>query len=197
VSEGVSARWIGAILLIVALAAAVSVDVVKTGYGNKGDEATYVSMALSAAFDHDLTYQRRDLERYWGLYRWGPDGIFLKRGKQWHVRVDGAPPFVHASRTPTPTPIAYFGKALLYPVVVAPFVRVLGLNGFRLQRPPAVRCASAGLLPGRAGAAGPAGVHACSSRRRSSLSTAFLTSDLFNFALVFFGIRLLAGSCAR
>ena len=51
---GAGVRWTAAILLIVALAAAVSVDVVKTGFGNKGDEATYVSMALSVAFDHDL-----------------------------------------------------------------------------------------------------------------------------------------------
>src|SRR5215510_3032460 len=72
---------IGAILLVVALAAAVSVDVVKNGYGVKSDEATYVSMALSAAYDRSLSYERRDLDRYYGLYRFGPDGIFLKRGK--------------------------------------------------------------------------------------------------------------------
>jgi len=64
-STDVGARWVGAILLIVSLAAAVSVDVVKTDNGIKGDEATYVSMALSMAFDHDLMYQRRDLERFW------------------------------------------------------------------------------------------------------------------------------------
>ena len=69
-------------LLVVALAAALSVDVVKTGFGVKGDEATYVSMALSLAYDHDLTYERRDLDRFYGLYRSGPDGIFLKNGKQ-------------------------------------------------------------------------------------------------------------------
>ena len=58
-----------------ALAAALSVDVVKTGFGIKGDEATYVSMALSLAYDHDLTYQRRDLDRFYGLYRSGPTGF--------------------------------------------------------------------------------------------------------------------------
>jgi len=100
----------GAVLLIVALAAALSVDVVKTGFGVKGDEATYVSMALSLAYDHDLTYERRDLDRFYGLYRAGPDGIFLKKGKQ-------------ADRL-------FFAKALLYPIVAAPFVRLLGLNGF-------------------------------------------------------------------
>lgn len=56
----------GAVLLIVALAAALSVDVVKTGLGLKGDEATYVSMALSLA-----------LSAYWWLARRKPKIAFL------------------------------------------------------------------------------------------------------------------------
>jgi hypothetical protein len=121
----------GAVLLVVALAAALSVDVVKTGFGVKGDEATYVSMALSLAYDHDLTYERRDLDRFYGLYRSGPDGIFLKRGKQLHLRADARPPFIHLLKTPDRQPDRlYFAKALLYPAVAAPFVRVFGLNGF-------------------------------------------------------------------
>ena len=121
----------GAVLLVVALAAALSVDVVKTGFGLKGDEATYVSMALSLAYDHDLTYERRDLDRFYGLYRSGPDGIFLKKGKQLRIRADARPPFVHTIKTPDKqTDRLYFAKALLYPIVAAPFVRLLGLNGF-------------------------------------------------------------------
>ena len=121
----------GAVLLVVALAAALSVDVVKTGFGVKGDEATYVSMALSLAYDHDLTYERRDLDRFYGLYRSGPDGIFLKKGKQLHVRADARPPFIHLLKTPDRQPDRlYFAKALLYPIVAAPFVRLFGLNGF-------------------------------------------------------------------
>jgi hypothetical protein len=121
----------GAVLLIVALAAALSVDVVKTGFGLKGDEATYVSMALSLAYDHDLTYERRDLDRFYGLYRSGPDGIFLKKGKQLRIRADARPPFVHTIKTPDKQANRlYFAKALLYPLVAAPFVRLLGLNGF-------------------------------------------------------------------
>src|SRR5471030_2739771 len=110
----------GAVLLIVALAAALSVYVVKTGFGIKGDEATYVSMALSLAYDHDLTYQRRDLDRFYGLYRSGPDGIFLKKGKQLRLRTDATPPFVHAIATPDrQADRLYFAKALLYPLVAA------------------------------------------------------------------------------
>ena len=121
----------GTVLLIVALAAALSVDVVKTGYGVKGDEATYVSMALSLAYDHDLTYERRDLDRFFGLYRSGPDGIFLKKGKRLAFRATSSPPFVQMVKLPDRRDDRlYFAKPLLYPIVAAPFVRVLGLNGF-------------------------------------------------------------------
>src|SRR5689334_4295261 len=89
------AAGIGGVLFIICLAAALSVDVVKTGFGLKGDEATYVSIGLSAAFDGDVAYERRDLERFFGFYRAGPEGIFLKRGKQLRVGVDGRFPFVH------------------------------------------------------------------------------------------------------
>src|SRR5262245_22334998 len=120
-----------AILVVVALAAAISVDVVKNGFGVKSDEATYVSMALSVAYDHNLSYERRDLERYFGFYRFGPDGIFLKRGKQLQLSLDRRPPFVHlAKAADVRTDRLYFGKAMIYPLVAAPFVRLLGLNGF-------------------------------------------------------------------
>jgi hypothetical protein len=119
-----------AILLVVALAAAISVDVVKNGFGVKGDEATYVSMALSAAYDRNFSYERRDLERYFGLYRYGPDGIFLKRGKRLRMSVNGTPPFVHLTKSAdVRSDRLYFGKAMIYPLVAAPFVRLLGLNG--------------------------------------------------------------------
>jgi hypothetical protein len=123
------ARIVAAVLLVVLLAAALSIDVVKTN-PNKSDEATYVMMALSVAYDRDLTYQRKDLERYVGLYRWGPDGIFLKRGKQLRITAGGGFPFVHLVKISDPRPDRlYFGKAFLYSVAAAPFVRVLGLNG--------------------------------------------------------------------
>ena len=123
------ARIVAAVLLFLLLAAALSIDVVKTN-PNKSDEATYVMMALSVAYDHDLTYQRHDLERYVGLYRWGPDGIFLKRGKQLHVRAGGAFPFLHVAKTADrQSDRLYFGKAFIYSVAAAPFVRLFGLNG--------------------------------------------------------------------
>ena len=57
------AACLALVLFVVCGSIARSVDVVRAGYGVKQDEATYVSMALSLAFDRDLTYQRRDLER--------------------------------------------------------------------------------------------------------------------------------------
>jgi hypothetical protein len=131
VSQAPAVALAGAILLIAALAAALTVDVVTNGYGVKSDESTYVAMTLSAAYDHDFSYQRRDLERFEGLYRAGPDGIFLKRGKVLHLRVNRIAPFVHLTKTPdTQNDRLYFGKALIYPLVAAPFVRLFGLNGF-------------------------------------------------------------------
>ena len=93
--------------------AALLVNPVRTTYGLKSDEATYVSMALSVAHDGDLAFQQRDLARFWPLYESGPEGIFLKRGKGPEDRL-------------------YFGKSFIYPLVAAPFVRFAGLNGLLL-----------------------------------------------------------------
>src|SRR5438552_2965394 len=118
------------VALVVALAAAMSVDVVRAGYGVKGDEATYVAMALSMAYDRDLTYERRDLERFYGLYQTGPEGVFLKRGKRIRFNLDSSPPFLHLSKLPDDRgDRLYFGKSFAYSVAAAPFVRLLGMNG--------------------------------------------------------------------
>jgi hypothetical protein len=190
----------GAILLVVALAAAVSVDVVKTGFGIKGDESTYVAMALSVAHDHDLSYERRDLERFWGLYRGGPEGIFLKRGKQWHVRFRGAPPYVRVTRTPDPrADRLYFAKAMIYPVAAAPFVRLFGLNGLFVFHVLLLFgvcvCAYTFLAaqspPGQEGAALVYALAFVGATVVPVLAI-FLTSDIFNFALVFYAYFLWA-----
>ena len=186
-----AAGIIGAVLLIVALCAAVSVDVVKTGYGVKADEATYVAMALSAAYDHDLAYQRRDLERFFGLYRHGPDGIFLKRGKHLRVRLSATPPFVHIAKVVDDrNDRLFFGKAMVYSLAAAPFVRFLGLNGFLVLNV---------LLLFGAAVCGYMFLAARSSPGAALLFTTaficatcvpvyavFLMPDLFNFALVFY-----------
>jgi hypothetical protein len=185
------AAAIGAILFVVALAGALSVDVVKTGFGIKGDEATYVSMGLSAAYDRDLTYERRDLERFFGLYKSGPDGIFLKRGREIHARVDATPPFLHVVRTPDRrNDRLYFGKALVYGVVAAPFVWLFGLNGFLVLH--VLLLFGAGVCGYRFLAArsrpGPALVFALAFIGASCVPVyaVFLAPEILNFSLVVF-----------
>ena len=121
----------GVVFLVVMLAAAISIDIVRAAYKVKSDEATYVAMTLSLAYDGDLSYERRDLERFWGIYETGPEGIFLKRGQQLRVRLTASPPFVHLTKTgDRRDDRLYFGKAMIYSIAAAPFVRLLGMNGF-------------------------------------------------------------------
>lgn len=75
------------------------------------DEATYHSMAYSLAYDGDLRYDRRDLERVYAAgYGGGPSGLFLVRNPD--------------------TQQLYYAKAYAYPLAAAPFVRLFGDNGF-------------------------------------------------------------------
>lgn len=191
-----AAALTGAVLLIVTLAAAISIDVPRAGYKIKGDEATYVGMALSMAYDRDLAYERRDLDRFAGIYQQGPEGIFLKRGKQFRVGLRATPPFVFIfNSTPDDRDDRlYFGKAMIYSAVVAPFVWLMGLNGFLVFHV---------LLLFMVGVCGYLFL-AAHSRPGAALTftlaflgasvvpvyAVFLTSDLFNFSLVFFAYFL-------
>lgn len=184
-----------AVLLAITLAAALALDVPKTLYGLKGDESTYVAMALSLAYDHDLSYERRDLERFTGLYRQGPDGIFLKRGNRLRIRLRGGSPFVSITHLPDPrSDRLYFGKALIYPAAVAPFVRVFGLNGFFVFHVLLLFgvCVCGYLFLAARSLPGPALVFTLAFVGAAAVPVwaAFLTSDLFNFALVFFAYFL-------
>ena len=120
-------------LLVIGSYAALSVDVVRTGLGIKGDEATYIAMALSAAYDGDLSYEAEDIDRFYQIYNAGPEGIFLKRGSDGSYRFDGVFPFLHRDTEPDDrSDRLYFGKAYVYSVAAAPFVWVAGLNGLLL-----------------------------------------------------------------
>jgi len=121
------------VLIVVGGALALSIDVPRTTYGLKSDESTYVAAALSAAYDGDLAFERRDLERFAGLYHSGPEGIFLKRGKVMRIRLRGEFPFVRIVKREDPDRNRlYFGKAIAYSIFAAPLVRVFGLNGLLL-----------------------------------------------------------------
>ncbi len=190
-----AAALTAAVLLIVALSAALSLDVVTNGYGVKSDESTYVAMALSAAYDHDFTYERRDLERFVGLYRAGPDGIFLKRGKTMHVRVNGTAPFVHLTTTPDlRNDRLYFGKAMIYPLVAAPFVRLFGLNGFLVLNVLLVFgvCVCGYVFLAARSRPGPALIYTLAFVFATCVPVyaVFLMPEILNFALIFFALFL-------
>lgn len=188
---GTGALLTGAILLIVMLTAAISVDVVRDGYKVKGDEATYVAMGLSAAYDGDLAFTRHDLERFYGLYQQGPEGIFLKRGKQFKVRLRLAPPFLFILNNTSEDRAdrAFFGKAMIYSIAAAPFVRLFGMNGFLVFHVLllfTVGCCGYLFLAARS-RPGPAIAYTVGFLAASVVPvySVMLTSDLFNFSIVF------------
>lgn len=122
---------VAALVLAIYGGLAASVDFARAAYGFKSDEATYYMMAHSLAKDGDLAYRREDLARVWHEFPSGPSGLFLKKGREVRVRVDGSFPFVHLRYRPDPdTQRLYYGKSYMYPLVAAPFVWAFGTNGF-------------------------------------------------------------------
>lgn len=116
------------VIFLLVFGATLSLDPARVGFGLRGDESTYIAMGLSAAYDHDLVYQKKDLERFWSYYPSGPEGIFLKRGSKLRVSFESSWPFIFLDRLPDDR--LYFGKAYSYPLAAAPFVRMAGLRGF-------------------------------------------------------------------
>src|SRR5262249_12798122 len=147
-----------------------TIDIPRAAYGVKSDEATYVAATLSAAYDGNFSFDRRDLERFSGLYHSGPEGIFLKRGRANQL---------------------YFAKSLIYPAIAAPLVRLFGLNGMLLLHV---------LLLAAVVACGYSFLAARGSRAVAALFTAafigasvvpvyvvFLLPEILTFSLVFVG----------
>lgn len=99
---------------------AVSIDVPQTTFGIHSDEATYYLIGHSIAQDGDLEYRREDLLRALAEYPGGPSGVFLKKGQT----LDGQPD--------SDTSRLYYGKAFVYPLFAAPFIKIFGTNGFLL-----------------------------------------------------------------
>ncbi len=97
---------IGAVLLTWAL----SIDVLKASNGGFfGDAATYYTLGHSLATDLDFEYQKDDLARVWKEYPSGPEGVFLKRGREGKL---------------------FYAKAYIYPLLAAPLIWLFGTNGF-------------------------------------------------------------------
>jgi len=114
------------------LAWALSVDFVKASSGGFfGDAATYYGLAHSLANDGDFAYRREDLVRVWQEYPAGPEGLFLKRGRDLEVGVTGAFPFIEISSHADPDESRlFFAKSFIYPLFATPFVWLFGTNGF-------------------------------------------------------------------
>lgn len=180
---------LAALFLLTTSAVVVPFDVGRT-FGIKGDEATYVSMALSLAYDGDLKFRPEDLHRFQRLYGSGPEGIFLKQG--YHLGVDVAAKWPPVSLVKTPNPPRAgleFGKPFAYAVAAAPFVRIAGLRGLLLFNVlllasvmwMAWRFASARIGP----AAGVLLAVAFVGASVIGVYAVWLTSEVFNFAVVF------------
>ena len=90
------------------------------------DGATYYAMAWSLAKDGDLTYGPEDLARVRQEFPGGPQGLFLKRGREGRL---------------------FFAKAFAYPVAAAPFVWLFGTRGLPLLN---ALCLAASLFLGYA-----------------------------------------------
>jgi hypothetical protein len=176
-------------LLLFAGVSALSIDIVRTADGVKGDESTYVAMALSAAFDGDLAFERRDLQRFWAIYGDGPEGIFLKAGRTVDIGIGGSFPFVRATYGPDPrVDRYYYGKAAAYSVAAAPFVRLAGLNGllfFNVLLLVVAFLAAYHFIAARAsGAVALVTAVGLIGATVAPLYVVWLTSEIFNFALV-------------
>ena len=178
---------LAAIVLPIAAAACLPVE---RGLAIKGDEATYIAMAMSVAYDGDLKFGPQDLHRFQRLYGTGPEGIFLQQGYDLHLEVAPGWPPVRVSRTRRPSREGLaFGKAFAYPVVAAPFIRLAGLRGLLLLN---LLLLSAVVWMGWTFAATRLGVAAAGvltvafvAASIVSLYTVWRTPEIFNFALVF------------
>ena len=120
-----------ALVAVVLLGWALSVNYSRAAYGFFSDASTYYGLGHSIATDGDFEFRREDLVRVWREFPSGPEGIFLKRGSDPDLRLDGAAPFVHWDVRPDADPARlYFAKSFLYPLFAAPFIRAFGTNGF-------------------------------------------------------------------
>lgn len=117
----------GSALALLLLGFSLSLDYPRAADALWSDEATYITMAHSLAFDYDLVYERRDLERVMREFAGGPSGIFLKRGREPDLSLSPRFPFL-ASRGAVKDTL-YYAKAYLYSLAAAPWVRLAGTNG--------------------------------------------------------------------
>ena len=184
-----------AILLVLLLGLALSVDVPKSTRGFRSDAATYYSLAHSLATDFDFHFDRSDLTRVWEEYPTGPEGIFLKLGKTVTLDFDTSFPFVHWITGDDPrTDRLYYGKSYIYSLVAAPFVWLFGTNGFlvlhALLLVLSVAAAYAFLVARAPPAAAASYALVFFLASAAPVYLVSLTPDLFNLSLALYGLFL-------
>ncbi len=182
---------LAAVLLCIYGTLALTVDFPRAALGIQSDEATYYMMGHSLAEDGDLTYRREDLMRVWREFSTGPAGLFLKKGRDvTGFGFSARPPFLVVKSNPDPaTSRLFFGKSFVYPLFAAPFVKLMGTNGFLVLH---------AVLLGLVALCGYLFLHARAAALPSMLLAGafilvsivpvyfvWITPELFNFAIVF------------
>ncbi len=159
------------LLLLLTLIGAVRLDRAKLPL--LGDEATYAMQASSLVHDFDLTYTRKDYDRF--VASWGrpPEGLILQSRPGGGRLVYGKPP--------------------LYALAIAPFVAAAPVRGTVVAN--ALLLAAAALLAARSlrGRIGPAAPLWVAAFVYASVAFAYVfwgESDLFLFAAVAAGFSL-------
>jgi hypothetical protein len=168
-----AASWaVLALFLLLTLIGAVSLD--RASLPLLGDEATYAMQAASLVHDLDLSYERRDYDRFVAAWGQPPEGLILQSRP-------GSQRLVYA-------------KPPLYALIVAPFVAAAPVRGPVVAN--ALMLAAAALLAARAlghrigGVAAPLWVSAF---LFASVAFAYVywgEADLFLFAAVAAGFSL-------
>lgn len=135
-----AARWwsdpglvVCAVVGVVLCAFALTVNFPKAAFGFQSDGATYYALGHSLARDGDFAFEREDLVRVWEEFPTGPEGIFLKKGRDVEVALTGQFPFLAWRTLPDARDDRlYFAKSYAYPLAASPFVFLFGTNGFVL-----------------------------------------------------------------
>ena len=121
-----------ATLGVVLVAWALTVDFPSAAGAFFGDASTYYSLTHSLAEDFDFEYRHEDVVRVWREFPSGPEGIFLKRGRDVQgLSFTTALPFIQVDGPiDWDTTRLYYAKSFIYPLFAAPFVWLFGTNGF-------------------------------------------------------------------
>ena len=178
---------LGALLLGFAL----TVEFPVVAFGFQSDEATYYSLGHSIAEDGDFAFERRDLVRVWREFPSGPEGIFLKRGKDVDVEFAAGRPQWIKREDPNRERL-YYGKSYVYPLMAAPFIALVGTNGFLvLHALLLTACFGAGYAFLRARTSAGAALSFSFVFLFGSAAPVYfvwLTPELFNLGMIFLGL---------